>query len=181
MTQPKRDQWNSDTEFYLIYLGNAIGYAVIWRFPYILYTTGGAAFFIPYFIAVCTIGIPHTYMELSMGQYFRTSIVSVFKRVSQKWMGVPITGIMIVFTYCIYLIMIIVYALIYLFNSFNPTLPWLDPEIYPSQGETEVLNNTQDFFYNKVLDITSSVGEIGNINYTVFVAFFCSWILVYFC
>jgi SNF family Na+-dependent transporter len=181
MPNPKREQWDSDVEFYLIYLGNAIGYAVIWRFPYILYTAGGAAFFIPYFLAVITIGIPHTYLELSVGQYFRTSVVSIFKRVSPKYMGIPITGIMIVISYCIYLIMIIVYALIYLFNSFKPTLPWLDPEIYPLTKESNVLANTEDFFYNKVLEISSRVGEIGNINFTVFVAFICSWTLVYFC
>jgi SNF family Na+-dependent transporter len=154
---------------------------VIWRFPYILYTAGGAAFFIPYLIAIVTIGIPHTYLELSVGQYFRTSVVSIFKRVSPKYMGIPITGIMIVVSYCIYLIMIIVYALIFLSNSFKPTLPWLDPSIYSSTAVSDVLTNTEDFFYNKVLEISSSIGEIGNLNFTVFVAFICSWILVYFC
>ena len=39
----KRDQWNSDTEFLQVYLGICIGYGVIWRFPYVMFTNGGGA------------------------------------------------------------------------------------------------------------------------------------------
>lgn len=66
----KRARWLSRTTFILAMVGFCVGLGNFWRFPYLCYSWGGALFFIPYWICLLTIGIPVTFMELSLGQKF---------------------------------------------------------------------------------------------------------------
>lgn len=147
----KRDQWTTDAEFWLIYLGTCIGYGVIWKFPYVMYTNGGGVFFIPYLLCCFILGIPQTYLEMSLGQYFREPVLEIYKKVSKKWQGLTFLAMSVIFIYSIYLIMIIVYAILYLIVCFNPTLPWTDKNIYEFTDNKDLLLRTKDFFYNKIL------------------------------
>ena len=54
----KRQLWNSRFAFIMAAIGSAVGLGNIWRFPYMCYKHGGGAFFIPFFIAIFTLGIP---------------------------------------------------------------------------------------------------------------------------
>ena len=49
-------------------IGNCVGLGNLWRFPYLVYESGGGVFLIPYFIMLFLVGIPLLYMELSLGQ-----------------------------------------------------------------------------------------------------------------
>ena len=62
-----RDHWGSKTEFLLACIGNCVGLGNLWRFPYLVYESGGGVFLIPYFIMLFLVGIPLLYMELSIG------------------------------------------------------------------------------------------------------------------
>lgn len=44
----KENQWGSTLSFILAMIGSAVGLGNIWRYPYVLYSSGGGAFFIPY-------------------------------------------------------------------------------------------------------------------------------------
>ena len=50
-------------------IGNAGGLGNVWRFPYMAYNNGGAAFLIPYFICMFVVGISGILIETTMGQY----------------------------------------------------------------------------------------------------------------
>ena len=177
----KRDQWENDGAFQLVYLGTCIGYAMLWRFPYVMYVNGGGAFFIPYLICLFVLGIPLTYLEFSVGQYFREPVMDIFKKTSKKWQGLVFLCILIIFGYTIYLVMIIVYAFLYLVVCFKPILPWDDKNYYEFKDNKDLLFRTKDFFYNKILDSVENKGEIGSINYKVLVSFIVTWILIYCC
>ena len=60
-----RDHWSGRGAFVLAAIGSAVGLGNMWGFPYKLYTYGGGAFLIPYFIAMVVMGVPLLIMEFS--------------------------------------------------------------------------------------------------------------------
>ena len=51
-----REHWGSKWEFYFSCVGLSVGIGNVWRFPYLAYDNGGAAFLIPYVILLFLIG-----------------------------------------------------------------------------------------------------------------------------
>ena len=62
----KRETW-TDLEFYLINIGAAIGLGCIWRFPFLMFDNGGAAFLIPYTIFMITMIFPLLNLKIGIG------------------------------------------------------------------------------------------------------------------
>ena len=54
----ERPQWGSTAEFILAAVGSAVGLGNLLRFPYMVFSHGGAAFLVPYALAVLLLGIP---------------------------------------------------------------------------------------------------------------------------
>ena len=46
------NEWGSNLSFILAMIGSAVGLGNIWRYPYVLYSNGGGAFYIPYIVAI---------------------------------------------------------------------------------------------------------------------------------
>ena len=44
----ENNEWDSNLSFVLAIIGSAVGLGNIWRYPYLLYSNGGGAFYIPY-------------------------------------------------------------------------------------------------------------------------------------
>ena len=59
----EKNEWGSNISFLLAMIGSAVGLGNIWRFPYVLYSNGGGAFYIPYITAVLILGIPFLILE----------------------------------------------------------------------------------------------------------------------
>src|SRR5574344_1241932 len=87
--EENREQWGSKIGFILAAVGSAVGLGNIWRFPYVVYSSGGGAFLIPYFFAIFTAGIPLLILEYGMGHKYRGSAPLSIARASKKheWIG----------------------------------------------------------------------------------------------
>ncbi|KAL3861998.1 hypothetical protein ACJMK2_008004 [Sinanodonta woodiana] len=122
-TVEERGQWGSKWEFILSCVGLSVGLGNVWRFPYLAYENGGAAFLIAYLILQFLIGKPMYLMELVLGQYSGKGPSAVWDmNPSAKGIGISMALISIVVA--IYYNVIMAYTLFYFFSSMQGTLPW---------------------------------------------------------
>ncbi|HEX7033340.1 MAG TPA: sodium-dependent transporter, partial [Nitrososphaera sp.] len=103
MAHPKaekeREQWHSNLGFIFAAIGSAVGIGNIWRFPYIVGTNGGGAFLVTYVIVLFSFGLAFMVLEIAIGRYYQTSILSAFEKIRRrlKWIGL----VMIAMTFAI--------------------------------------------------------------------------------
>lgn len=125
MTVQKKEKWSNNWEFICSCIGYSVGLGNLWRFPYVAYKNGGAAFVVPYIIINIVIGRPIYYLELLLGQFSSTGPLGAF-RVSPMFQGNAFGMMWGAFGTTIYYQMIIAYAVLYIFHSFKTPLPWTD-------------------------------------------------------
>ncbi len=65
-------------------VGSAVGLGNIWRFPYEVGQSGGAAFIIIYLICVAVLGIPLITSEFLLGRRGRANVGGTFKKLAPK-------------------------------------------------------------------------------------------------
>jgi len=122
-----RGHWGSKAEFILSCVGFSVGIGNVWRFPYLAFQNGGAAFLIPYFILLILVGKPMYYMETAMGQFSRTSPLQLWE-CAPIAKGVGYGMLVLCLIVAIYYNVIMSYAIIYMGASirgiWEPTLPW---------------------------------------------------------
>jgi len=95
------------------------------------FENGGAAFLIPYFLALLLLGLPLFILELGLGQIYRQGALGVWKK-----MGVPkLQGIGVISTVCTWLVslyynVIMAWVFYYIFCTIwaipSGVLPWTD-------------------------------------------------------
>mmetsp|Transcript_136806 Transcript_136806/g.424925 ORF Transcript_136806/g.424925 Transcript_136806/m.424925 type:complete len:644 (+) Transcript_136806:90-2021(+) len=125
-----RPQYANKCELMLSLVGYAVGLGNIWRFPYLAYSYGGAAFLIPYFIALVVLGLPLFILELGLGQMFRQGTLGVWGALGKKRLqGVGIAATICTFFVSLYYNVIIAWTLYYLGRTtiamFSPGMvPW---------------------------------------------------------
>ncbi len=115
----EREAWNSKLGFILAVVGCAIGLGNIWRYPYMLYSNGGGAFLVPYFVAIITGGIPLVILEYSIGHRYRGSAPLAFHKAYKKsefvgWLPSISMAVVMMF-YCA----ILAWAVNYFYYSFG--------------------------------------------------------------
>ncbi|MBR5523993.1 MAG: sodium-dependent transporter [Clostridia bacterium] len=84
----EREKFGSRLGFILISAGCAIGLGNVWRFPYMVGQSGGAAFLLVYFAFLIIFGLPIMAMEFSVGRASQRSLVCSFKAIEPagtKW------------------------------------------------------------------------------------------------
>ncbi len=120
-----RGTWASHIEFVLSAIGYAIGFGNVWRFPFLLYDSGGGAFLIPYIIMLVLVGLPLFFLELVIGQYSGTGPTLVYMRMSPIMSGLGFSMLYVVVVTGVYYNVILGYCFYYLFAGFSSELPWV--------------------------------------------------------
>lgn len=165
----EREQWGTRLGFILAAVGSAIGLGNIWRFPYMAYENGGGAFLIPYFFALLTAGIPIIILEFAMGHKYAGAAPATFARISKNWEWIGWWQVLVAFTISVYYIVVISWALNYLYQSFS--LGWgSDPgaffgQFIGSAGEGATVFTTTG------LQVPILIG--------VAIAWFINWLVLY--
>ena len=165
--EENREQWGSKVGFILAAVGSAVGLGNIWRFPYVVYSSGGGAFLIPYFFAIFTAGIPLLILEYGMGHKYRGSAPLSIARASKKheWIGWwPVINSSLILCYYT---MILSMAIKYLTLSFN-------------KGWGSDANG---FFYNDFLKLSASPLSLGGVVWHILIGialvWFANWYICY--
>lgn len=126
----ERGTWTGRFDFILSLLGYSVGLGNVWRFPYLVYSNGGGAFLIPFFVMMILAGLPLMFMELSFGQYSSLGPIAIFERFCPLFHGLGYGMVIVSGIVMLYYNLIIAWTLFYMFASWSKTLPWekCDPE-----------------------------------------------------
>ncbi|TVU92320.1 MULTISPECIES: sodium-dependent transporter [Halomonadaceae] len=116
-------QWSSRMTFVLAAAGSAVGLGNIWKFPYMVGESGGAAFVFVYLLCIALIGLPILVSEWLLGrrgQKNPASTMSELARAAKKpkaWAIVGISGIVGAFLILSFYSVIGGWSLYYTVNS----------------------------------------------------------------
>lgn len=162
--EDNREQWSSKMGFIIAAVGSAVGLGNIWRFPYVVYSNGGGAFLIPYFVAIFTAGIPLLILEYGVGHKYRGSTPLSLSRINKKfeWIGWwPIISSGIILCY---------YSLV-----LSMSMKYLTLSFRKSWGD-----DSNSFFYNDFLNISNSPFEFKGVVSHVLIGIIAIWIINWF-
>ncbi|XP_032730798.1 sodium- and chloride-dependent betaine transporter isoform X8 [Lontra canadensis] len=192
-----RGQWTNKMEFVLSVAGEIIGLGNVWRFPYLCYKNGGGAFFIPYFIFFFTCGIPVFFLEVALGQYTSQGSVTAWRKICPLLQGIGLASVVIESYLNIYYIVILAWALFYLFSSFTSELPWTTcTNSWNTEHCMDFLNRSgartatpsenftspvMEFWERRVLGITSGIHDLGALRWELALCLLLAWVICYFC
>jgi len=201
-----REKWRSKTEFLLSVAGGSIGLGNVWRFPYLAFKNGGGAFLIPYIIFVICGGIPIFFYEVAIGQYLSEGGITSWMRLAPITGGIGYASSVIVALLNIYYIVILAWAIFYLFQSLtSPELPWAScghvwnticcSDFIPNKNESFNYNNTfldisnctkiespeQQYWQRRVLGLSKGLSDVGSIRWELALCLLVAWVVCYFC
>ena len=158
------NQWGSTLSFILAMIGSAVGLGNIWRYPYVLYSSGGGAFFVPYIIAILLMGIPILFLEYGIGFKFKSSFAKTITKIDFRWqfLGwfVPVCLLTVMIYYSSLLSFDGIYIFLSLFKGWGA-----DPNLYYASTLTQS---------------TTSVSGILNFIPVIGLAIVIVWVLVWF-
>ena len=160
----KENEWGSSLTFILAMIGSAVGLGNIWRYPYVLYSSGGGAFFVPYLIAIILMGIPILFLEYGIGFKFKSSFAKTITLINPKWqfLGwfIPLSLLTIMIYYSSILSIDGIYVFLSMFKGWGA-----DPNLFYSATLTQS---------------TTSLTGILHLVPLICIAILIVWILIWF-
>ena len=158
-----KNEWGSNLSFILAMIGSAVGLGNIWRYPYVLYSNGGGAFYIPYIVAILLMGIPFLILEYGVGYNYKSSFAKAVKTINAKWEFVGWFLPVAVFMIMIYYSAILGWDGIYMILSF--TKGWgADPNA---------------FFTTTLLQSSESISGLTNFIPVIAIAMLVGWVIIW--
>ncbi|NWI54380.1 S6A11 protein, partial [Calyptomena viridis] len=197
-----RGHWNNKVEFVLSVAGEIIGLGNVWRFPYLCYKNGGGAFLIPYVVFFICCGIPVFFLETALGQFTSEGGITCWRKVCPLFEGIGYATQVIEAHLNVYYIIILAWAIFYLFNCFTTELPWatcghewntdikltyfLSPsKTWKLHSFSPLENKCSPFLLRKVfalvLAISAGIEHIGNLRWELALCLLAAWTICYFC
>lgn len=177
----ERDTWMNRPTFILAAIGSAIGLGNFWRFPYLTYKYGGAAFFFPYIMCLVFMGIPLLLQELSLGQKFQRGDVSVFRGIHPRLAGIGLVSVLSAYVISWYYCVIISWAVVYFIASFKHPLPWGEESDYVQACDPTEIPKAMEFFFKDVVryfdDDCVPYTDGAKVNFSVYA--FCAVLFVW--
>jgi len=159
-----QNEWGSNLSFLLAMVGAAVGLGNIWRFPYVLYSSGGGVFYIPYLVAVFLLGIPFLILEYAVGYNFKASFAKGLRKINSKFEFLGWLLPLSTFVIMIYYSAVIGWIAIYVVLSF-----------YKGWGD-----EPGQFFGGTLLKDNSSPAGLGEFVPVVGISMIVSWIIIWF-
>ena len=158
------NEWGSNLSFILAMIGSAVGLGNIWRYPYVLYSNGGGAFYIPYLVAILIMGIPFLILEYGVGYNFKSSFAKAITKINSKYeyLGwfLPVAVFMIMIYYSAILGWDGIYIILSFFKGWGA-----DP-------------NT--FFATTLLQSSETISGITTFIPLIAIAMLLGWVLIWF-
>uniref|UniRef100_A0A8C5SY62 Solute carrier family 6 member 12 n=1 Tax=Laticauda laticaudata TaxID=8630 RepID=A0A8C5SY62_LATLA len=161
-------------------------------FPPFLLPTG--AFLIPYAIFLFICGIPVFLLETALGQYTSQGGITAWRKICPIFEGIGYASQVIESYLNIYYIVILSWALFYLFNSFSAVLPWSNCNNYwnseycvdglnvsDSGNNTNATSPVIEFWESRTLKITEGLHNLGTVRWELALCLLLAWIICYFC
>jgi len=160
----ERSHWPNRWIFILAAIGSAAGLGNIWRFPFLAFEHGGAAFIIALVIANIIIGIPLLILEIGLGQMKQKGAPDAFGSIKKGFQYIGWFGLIMMFIVMAYYMSVMAWSVDYLGAAFN--LSW---------GA-----DTSGYFFGNILKLSDGPGSLGGFSMPVIIGFLISWILIYF-
>lgn len=172
-----QEQFGNAIEYWLSVIGYAVGFGNVWRFPYMLYENGGGAFLIPYCFSLFFICMPLFLLETAYGQLTRRKAHKFFSSISPKLKGFTYAQLFMGVMSNIFYVVLLMWSVAFLFNSFTTPLPWEATE----EDEKNGIFWNERFFKYDLLKSSGSINHLGGIVLQSVIALAISWLLVYIC
>ncbi|KAH9517647.1 Sodium- and chloride-dependent creatine transporter 1 [Dermatophagoides farinae] len=186
-----REQWANKLEFVFACMAYAIGLGNVWRFPYLCYKNGGGAFFIPYFIFLVFGAAPILFLEVAIGQYFRQGGITVWREICPLFRGIGFGTITISFILNCYYVVVIAWALLYLYYSLRGDLLWAScnnewntdrcwTQSMNTTARNDSVNSVIEFWEHKILQISPGIDQPNGFQWELVLTLAIAWILCFF-
>ncbi|MFG6138923.1 MULTISPECIES: sodium-dependent transporter [Halomonas] len=123
LKQQQHAHWSSRLGFILAATGSAVGLGNIWKFPYMVGESGGAAFVLVYLLCIALIGLPILVTEWMIGRRGQNNPANAMADLAEAsgrtraWMIVGISGILGAFLILSFYSVIGGWSLYYTLNS----------------------------------------------------------------
>eukprot|EP00081_Caenorhabditis_elegans_P017288 NP_497416.4 Sodium-dependent acetylcholine transporter [Caenorhabditis elegans] len=118
-----RGNWSNKSDYLLAVIGFTAGVGSFWKFPFLVFQHGGAAFLVPYLCMLCLASLPMFFMEMVLGQFSSSAAISVWK-VVPLFKGIGFAQVTISGFFAVFFNIISAWTLFYLINSFSFSIPW---------------------------------------------------------
>lgn len=154
-----KEGFSSIWGFILVAIGLALGIGSLWRFPYVAYENGGAAFILIYIAIILIIGIPLMTSEVAIGFHTQKTAIDAYKSIApnSKFYLAGYIHLLAAFLILGYTAPIYSWIFKYLVSSFTGSFMGLSPDGVVSFFENYNADKSKVFLFfviNLVLNIS---------------------------
>ncbi|XP_044315822.1 sodium-dependent proline transporter-like [Drosophila rhopaloa] len=157
---PSRGNWENPTDYIFACFGLSLKLDVF-SFSYWFFFDMGLFGMLPYFVYMVIYLVPIMVIHSFMGQFSSTGFISAF-RLSPFFKGMGYVSLFLTIAMLIYYAIFAAVPLLFILNSFRPTLPWSCEAVNAWHNDSAGRKTVCNYSKNEV-DVTDS----KNISYTV--------------